>query len=187
MKKVLFAVLLFVFVFANTNASVDWMAVQLKTPNMWVNETNYISVFLYDDNSLPIEDATPIVKATPSYPVDLWNFVSCSSAEWRELCWKMDNSFIGLRWAYVATISSKDIEENVKLTVYSDDTDSAKVHPNMELVIWRGWDGSEEKVVETLSDVPKVWNDNVKWLHLLLALVLVSILFYFIYRKLKED
>lgn len=177
MKKIVFMVLMFLFS-TSANAYVDWMTVELDSSVMWTNDTNYVSVFLYDENSSPIEDAEPIIKSTPSFPVNIEWFVSCSSAEGRELCWKMDNDLVWLRWAYVSTIKSKDIDEDVKLTVYSDSSDNAKVWPNMDLKIW---EGKQLEEVETLAEVPKVGWDNINWTYLLF--VLFAMISMFIWTK----
>jgi len=165
MKKIVFIFLMFVFTNV-TYAFVDGMTVELESPTVGTNDTTYVSVFLLDENQKQISDANPTIKATPSFPVELWTFISCSSAEGRDVCGKMDNELVGLWGAYVVQIKTKEIDENVMLTVYSDDTDDAKVYTR-ELVIW---EGKAVEEVQTLSEVPEVGGNNIKGTYLLYLL-----------------
>ena len=160
--------------------AVDGMNFELKDKQVSTNDTTYVWLFLTDENQQPVTDVEPIITATPSYPVELWNFVHCDSAEWQEFCINLDATYAGLRWVYVAEIKTKDVDENVKLTVLSDSTDNAKIHVE-ELIIGQ-W--ASETIVETIEDVPAVWWNNIKWLPILFAILILGIFtFTFVLRK----
>jgi len=172
MKKIIMFMLMFIVTISCANAYVNWMTIQLKSSEISTNDTTYMSVFLLDEKAWQILNATPIIKSTPSYPVEIGEFVSCASAEGRTLCSKVDNELVWLGWAYVAKITSKDIDEDVMLTIYSDSTENAKVKTR-ELKIWKG---KSTKSV-TLEEVPKVGADNIKWMYLVYLIMILVFIF----------
>jgi hypothetical protein len=183
MKKIAIITLGLLLLSGQASAYVNWMTNKIESKAIGVNDFTYVSLFIYDENSVPLTWLTPTIKATPDYPVVIWDVFDCTTAEWREECINVDPDLGWLRWSYVAKIASKNVEEDVKLTVLSssiaDETPKMWV---LDLKIGKWWEAI--KKVETLSEVPKVWTDNIKgtyflYMALWLLVMLVGWMFMF--------
>jgi hypothetical protein len=84
------------------------------------NAQTYLILSVFDDKGMGLENPKILVKQTPSYLLDIGNFVGCSTAEGQELCPKADQSLAGLKGAFVAKVASKEKEGTAKIDVYVD-------------------------------------------------------------------
>ena len=182
MRKILAMLLLATSSF--TYADITGMEVD-SPKELNTNSSAYFSVFLTDENYQPATDVTPSITSTPEYPVDLSDFVSCESAEWREICWEMDESLVGLKWAYVAEIKTKDVEEAINITILSDTSENPKVHTET-IVIWSAETWSEaSSTIEYIEDVPAVGGNNLKGIYTF-SFIIFSIICFMIFALIRE-
>lgn len=145
------------------NAANDsWtMLVDMQDENISFNQDTYIAVTALDKNNMQMGNLKPFLETTSRSVVDLGQFYQCSSAEWMEICSKFVrqdwSSYQGLSWSYVAKVSSRNIDEDVTINVFSWEWEWTK----KESVTLRIWEGGTPEKIEKLSDVPPTWkNDN---------------------------
>lgn len=98
----------------------DKIKVNVSATTVQPKQTFYVSLAVFDSSSAPISTAKPIIKANPSYIVDVGNFVNCASAEGVEICGKMDKDLEHVDAAYVVPVTAKEQTGTVKLDVYVD-------------------------------------------------------------------
>lgn len=178
MKKLLLILFIFTSTFHWVYADITGMEVEVQNKKLSTNASTFISVYLTDEAYQGAENAQPIISSVPDFPVEIWEFVSCSSAEGIELCGKMDESLINFKWAYVTEIKTKNVEENVAITVLSDNGDTPKIFTT-SLTIWEWW--AVTPVVDTIQEVPEVGFDGIQWIYILYLMGIMWIIFMFSY------
>jgi hypothetical protein len=178
MKKIYWAfILIITLVNVSYAAEVNKFLVESNKQETNTNDVFYISAFASDAQWAQVSWLDPkfIVE---NDAIKVWKFYSCASAEWRELCWKYDSSFIGLQWVYVAKAQTTDKVWDFNITVFSDEnkTNSWSVKISVK------WEAKSDIVTNentSLNDWPVTW----AWIngkeYIYLWIFLLSILLFY--------
>lgn len=154
---------------------------------LWVNESTYILLSVFDDTGKPLVNPKILTKIDPTYMGTIGKFNSCTSTEWQDVCKNVDGA-INAPGAYVAKFTASDKTGNAKINVYVDSTSYS-----VDLTVWaQSTQTPEVKIASAVStdsapisnvvkaevDSVQAWSNSQGQLLLVLTLVLLPVLLF---------